>query len=113
VAPGGPTIGQAGLQAFGFFTDRKWIWIGVAYDFGFTALVNFGAYLALKYYSGQQRRASVSTLGQELGFGTVAAGLTKGTPRAQSFCLSTTMLEHMQSGTQRLHLPTARQCRKS
>jgi hypothetical protein len=63
VAPGGRTIGQAGLEAFGFFTDRKWIWIGVAYDFGFTALVNFAAYLALKYYSGQQRRASVSGQG--------------------------------------------------
>lgn len=35
---------------------------GVAYVVAFTFLMNFFAYLALKYYSGQQPRASVSVV---------------------------------------------------
>lgn len=33
---------------------------GVAYTLAFTLLMNYFSYLALKYYSGQQPRASVS-----------------------------------------------------
>jgi hypothetical protein len=36
---------------------------GVAYVLAFTLLMNYFAYLALKFYSGQQPRASVSRLG--------------------------------------------------
>jgi hypothetical protein len=34
--------------------------VGVAYMLAFTLLMNYFAYLALKFYSGQQPRASVS-----------------------------------------------------
>jgi hypothetical protein len=30
-APRGPTIGEAALDAFGFFHERYWIWAGVGY----------------------------------------------------------------------------------
>eukprot|EP00878_Enallax_costatus_P047499 GHUV01058290.1.p1 GENE.GHUV01058290.1~~GHUV01058290.1.p1 ORF type:complete len:113 (-),score=19.55 GHUV01058290.1:18-356(-) len=55
------TLGQEGLDTFGLFTSNHWIWAGVGYLIGFTLLMNVLAFLALKYYSGQQQRASVST----------------------------------------------------
>lgn len=61
-APGNPkglTLGEEGLDTFGFFSSRVWIWAGFAYCIGFTLVTNFLAFLALKYYSGQQERASV------------------------------------------------------
>jgi hypothetical protein len=62
LAPGNKhnqTLGEEGLETFGFFLERYWIWAGIGYLLGFTLLVNFLAHLALKYYSGQQQRASV------------------------------------------------------
>lgn len=62
LAPGNPmglTLGQEGLDTFGLFSSRAWIWAGVGYLIGFFLLMNVLAYLALKYYSGQQERASV------------------------------------------------------
>ncbi|WIA20601.1 hypothetical protein OEZ85_004985 [Tetradesmus obliquus] len=61
-APGnakGLTLGEEGLDTFGFFHNRAWIWAGFGFLVGFTVLLNFFAFLALKYYSGQQARASV------------------------------------------------------
>lgn len=48
------------MQSFDFFTDRVWIWIGVAAMLFFYLLCNVATFLALKYYSGAQTRASVS-----------------------------------------------------
>lgn len=47
---------------------------GFGYLVGFTLVTNYMAYLALKYYSGQQDRASVSLIWQEA----AAAGLAIG-----------------------------------
>lgn len=61
VRPGSSTtIGEAGLESLAFFTERKWIWIGVGYCIGFSVVVNLLAFFALKYYSGAKPRASVS-----------------------------------------------------
>lgn len=55
----GVPTGISALDSFGFFTDRKWIWIGVGYMIGFYLLMNFLTWVGLRFYSGQQRRASV------------------------------------------------------
>lgn len=47
-----PAWGAAGpalLESFGFYTNRYWIWIGVAFQWGFLAILTGVGALALKY----------------------------------------------------------------
>jgi hypothetical protein len=48
-----------GLQSFDFFTDRLWIWAGVGGMMAFYVACNILAWAALKFYSGEARKATV------------------------------------------------------
>lgn len=51
VAPGSPlSIGVASLESFGFYTDPYWIWVGVAYIFGFISFCLALTVMAYAWY---------------------------------------------------------------
>ncbi|KXZ50445.1 hypothetical protein GPECTOR_16g619 [Gonium pectorale] len=45
--PPGLSLGDAALQSFDFYTERKWIWIGVGFMQGFFLLFTLGAIISL------------------------------------------------------------------
>ncbi|KAK9807392.1 hypothetical protein WJX73_000014 [Symbiochloris irregularis] len=58
--PTGPTVGQHSLTSFGFFTDRKWIWIGIVYNLGLCALLTGLAAVSLCYIGPPKARPSTT-----------------------------------------------------
>jgi hypothetical protein len=47
------------VQAFGFFTDRYWIWAGVGAMVAFYAVCTILTWVGLKFYSGTPQKATV------------------------------------------------------
>ncbi|GFR41754.1 hypothetical protein Agub_g2509 [Astrephomene gubernaculifera] len=62
-APAGMTpglsLGDAALQSFDFYTERKWIWIGVGFLFGYYLIFTWAAVLSLHF---QQPRVPAAQL---------------------------------------------------
>ncbi|KAK9829450.1 hypothetical protein WJX72_005937 [[Myrmecia] bisecta] len=61
VSPGASiSVGVASLESFGFYTDRKWIWVGIGYNIGLSLLLTVFSTLALTYLHPPKARPSVA-----------------------------------------------------
>ena len=83
------------MQAFGFFTDTKWIWIGVAFLYGSFVLLTFLSILALHYLNPVVPRAQIPDE-QE-----IAAAIKESDERLKNISSMATMRRQAQSEVQR------------